>query len=280
MKNRDKGILLFLLSLIIGICNDGISKYLSNNISYWEISFFRLFFSSLTLLPFIIYKGIKSLETKRLSLHILRGFIFFLALLFWNFALSKSPLPTSTIIGFSSPIFIVLLAFIFLKETITWKVRLATILGFIGILISLNPFKYRFDYYSVMFLVSAFLFSILDIINKKFVIKESYLTMLFYSSVSASIFILPGTLYNYYVPTIIDILLLFCIGIGGNLLLFFILKAFSLTNITILAPFKYIELPISLMISYYTFDHIPDFSTFIGALIIIPCALYIIYKQK
>lgn len=280
MKNRDKGILLFLLSLIIGICNDGISKYLSNKISYWEISFFRLLFSSLTILPFAIYKGSDSLKTKRLSLHILRGFILFLALVLWNFALSKSHLPKSTIIGFASPIFIVILAFLFLNEKITWKIVTATILGFLGIIISLNPFKYNFDYYSLFFLISAFLFSILDIINKKYIIKESYLTMIIYSSTSALIFVLPQTIYYWYTPNITDLILLIFIGIGGNLLLYLILKSFTLTKISVLAPFKYTELPISLIISHFTFNYIPDIFTFVGALIIIPCALYIVYNQR
>ena len=95
MKNRDKGIILFILSLIIGIINDGISKYLSDTISYWEISFFRLSFSTLSILPVIIYKGSDSLKTKRLFLHISRGFIFSLALIIWNLGLSKSPLTTN-----------------------------------------------------------------------------------------------------------------------------------------------------------------------------------------
>ncbi|MCP3658890.1 MAG: DMT family transporter [Bacteroidetes bacterium] len=280
MKDRDKGILLFTLSLIISIVNDGISKYLSNMLSFWEISFFRLIFSTITLLPIIIYKGINSLKTKRIFLHIFRGFIFSLAIVIWNSGLSKSPLTTSTIIGFSSPIFIVLFAFIFLREKITWKISIATILGFLGIFLALNPFQYKFDYYSLLFLLSVLLFSFLDVINKKFIVKESYLTMLFYSSFSALVFIFPGTIYNWSNPNIIDFILLFFLGIGGNLLLYFMLKALYLTNITILAPFKYIELPISILISYYTFNFIPNFYTLMGVFIIIPCSLYIVYKQR
>ena len=77
-----------------------------------------------------------------------------------------------------------------------------------------------------------------------------------------------------------ELVLLFILGMGGNLILFFILKAFTHADATALSPYRYLELLSSTIIAYITFGEVPSKSTIYGALIIVPSTFFIIYSEK
>ena len=74
--------------------------------------------------------------------------------------------------------------------------------------------------------------------------------------------------------------MLFILGAGGSLILFFLLKAFSLADATALAPYRYFELVVSAIIAYIVFHEIPKDATILGSLVVIPSTLFIIYSEK
>ena len=157
---------------------------------------------------------------------------------------------------------------------------LATRAGYIGIALALVIGGEQFSIPSLIFVLSALGFAGLDIINKKFVIEETMLSMLFYSAlVTASLSLIPAMIY-WQTPTLQQIGLLFLLGISANFILFFILKAFSLVDATAVAPYRYLELLISSAVGYIIFDELPTKEIMYGALIIIPATLFIVYSEN
>ncbi len=155
-------------------------KYVGNNISSYEIIFFRYLFSVIVLLPFILRKKYSSSTIMRI--HFIRGFLLFVGIILWCVGLKVVKLTVFTSINFIMPIFILILARIFLKESFNRIKLIATMLGFIGTIIVINPNSTDFNLTSLVFLISAILFALLDIINKRFAVQESMISMLFYSS--------------------------------------------------------------------------------------------------
>jgi S-adenosylmethionine uptake transporter len=178
------------------------------------------------------------------------------------------------------PLFTLLLAVFFLNENIIWQRWVVTIIAFIGITITLKPHAADFNPKVLIFVLAAFAFAMLDIINKKFVIKESMISMLFYSAIVTAVLSTPLSAMYWQTPTISELLLLFVLGASANLILFFILKAFAFADATAIAPYRYVELIISAIVAYFVFGEIPEKSTMYGALIIIPSTLFIIYSEK
>jgi S-adenosylmethionine uptake transporter len=156
---------------------------------------------------------------------------------------------------------------------------LATLGGFIGILFVLQPNAHTFNKGSLFFLVAAMLFGMLDILNKKYVTKEPMLCMLFYSTAVALFLVIFPAMQVWRAPTSYELIWLLILGFGSNLILYCILRAFSLTNTTSLAPFRYIELLISMTVGYVFFRELPTSYSYLGAAIIIPCTLFIGYYQ-
>ncbi len=56
--------------------------------------------------------------------------------------------------------------------------------------------------------------------------------------------------YLWHMPSLSELILLLILGISSNLILFFMLKAFALTDAIALAPYRYIELIISAIVTY------------------------------
>ena len=77
-----------------------------------------------------------------------------------------------------------------------------------------------------------------------------------------------------------DLMLFFFIGIGANLLFYFLLKSFKNVDISVVAPFRYFELALGCVVGYYFFSEIPKKSTLIGAMIVIPCVIYTTVSEK
>ena len=148
LKVNIYGISWFILSLLLDNINDVIMKYVGNNISSYEIIFFRYLFSVIVLLPFILRKKYSSSTIMRI--HFIRGFLLFVGIILWCVGLKVVKLTVATSINFIMPIFILILARIFLKETFNRLKLIATILGFIGTFIVINPNSVDFNFYIII----------------------------------------------------------------------------------------------------------------------------------
>ena len=274
------GVAWFILSLVTSSVNDVISKYLGLRIQSYEVIFFRFMFGTITLIPFILYYGIGTLKTTRPFVHFTRGILLFLGMAGWTYGVTIAPITTGTVITFTIPIFVLILGIFFLSEHIIWQRWLVTIIAFIGIVVTLNVHSQDFNLNVLVFVASAVCFAILDIFNKRIVIKESMISMLFYSATITALISLPFALHNWITPTIYELALLFILGMGSNLILFFILKAFTYADATALSPYRYLELLSSAVISYIVFEEIPSKSTIYGTLIISSSTFFIIYSEK
>jgi S-adenosylmethionine uptake transporter len=237
-------------------------------------------FGTMTLLPFVIYYGTSTLKTSRPMVHFLRGLLLFLGIAGWTYGLTLAPVTTATVVSFMIPIFVLILGVFFLNENIIWQRWVVTIVAFSGLVVTLSPNSENFNPEVLIFVAAAMAFAVLDIINKKFIIQESMISMLFYSAIVTALLALPFALQYWITPTMEELLLLFILGASANLILFFLLKAFAAIDVTAFSPYRYIELIDTAIIAYIVFNEIPDEETLWGALIIVPSTLFIIYSEK
>lgn len=274
------GVAWFILSLFASTLNDGISKYVGNHLHSSQVVFFRFFFSTIVLLPFLIKDWNKTVKNANLKVHFLRGILLFCGIAAWTYGLNIVPITTATILSFTIPIFTLVLAHIFLSETIIWQRWVATIVTFIGIFVLLGGTSNEFNTASLIFVFAAIGFASLDIINKIIISDESMTSMLFYSAFFTALLALFPALYFWVTPTVHELILCFILGISANLILFFILKAFSILDATAIAPYRYIELVISGIVGYLVFGENISHNTIYSALIVIPATLFIVYSEN
>jgi S-adenosylmethionine uptake transporter len=206
--------------------------------------------------------------------------MFALAMLPWCYSLIKLPLPLVTTLGFTTPLFVTLLAGLILKETLTWPRLGATFLGFLGIACSVG-FSFSGANMGVLLVILAtVLFALLDIINKKLVSgPESRISVMLMPTIWSCMFIFPLALMSWQAPSGAELQSMFFLGIGSNLMFFCLLKAFSAYHVSALQPFKYSEFFFSCIASMIFFQEYPSKNLLWGLLFIVPSTLYLSFNE-
>ncbi len=182
-------------------------------------------------------------------------------------------------IGSLTPVLVVALSSIILREYVSLKTWIAIFIGFIGVLIIMRPGLSIFDAKSLIPLGGAFFLSIYQIVTRKASQKDSNETSLFYTSIVG--IILMGIIgYNFWQPLMEDSLLLFiAIGIFFSLGLYFQIIALSMARAGIIQPFHYTLIFWAIILGYIFYNDFPDTPTLIGAAVITLSGIYTMYLK-
>ena len=274
------GVFFLLLSMMVSCFNDVLCKFMGQRLDPLQIIFFRFLFGFITLIPFL---SKKHLRTKQLGINITRGVFGALSFLLCTYSVIKLPLAEVTAILWVIPVFELILSLVFLSEEVSAKRWVATLFGFIGL--ALITVHYSNDDISLSILyffpvAAALLFALQDIIIKKTVQSDGTITLLLYFSLTASAVTFIPMLFVWQMPTWHEALMLFFLGIGGNVIQYFLFRAFAATEISALAPYRYIEFVLSAAFAFIFFGEIPGKNVLLGAAILIPSTLYLAYSEQ
>ena len=253
---------------VVSSSNDVIMRYTGGRLHWIEVSFFRYLFSTLIILPFML-KSPVLFKTTQLNNHILRALVGAIALTACCYSVNIMPLYENTTIMFTQPVFFLVMAFFILKEPVDWRRWLCTLGGFAGLLLILKPGSDAFQWAALVPTTAAILFAYSDVINKTMVKRENTFTLLFYFAFGTTLFAFIPLLYVWEMPTVQELGLLALLGLGANLIQVCIFKAFSATDASGLAPFRYVELITGGLLGYIFFNQIPEMHVLYGAAIIV-----------
>ena len=180
-----------------------------------------------------------------------------------------------------TPVLVVALSALILREHVSLKTWLAIFVGFIGVLIIMRPGLSIFDPKSLIPLAGAFFLSVYQIVTRKASEKDPNETSLFYTSIVG--IILMGVIgYNFWQP-LMEYSLIYFIAIGFffSLGLYFQIIALSMARAGIIQPFHYTLIFWAIILGYIFYDDFPDIPTLIGALVITVSGIYTLYiKEK
>ena len=215
-NNSFKKVNLILASFFFSLMTVCVKK-IDNRIPIYELVFFRSLLS-LFITSLIINKKNLNPWGKNKPLLILRGILGTIALVCIFYAIKNMPLNISTVIQYTYPIFISIFAGILINEKITKNLIIASITGWLGILIILNPYQLsslniELDKFTVLI---AFLGSISTalayITVKKLSSTEDIFIIIKYFPLISVITLSPIVFFNWVTPNIND--LIWIIGIG------------------------------------------------------------------
>jgi len=286
-KGYAQGVFWIILVSLISNMNDILMRLSGDTLPGIEITFFRYFFATLSLLPIMIYKGKSTFVTARPVLHIVRSLLLFIAIALWVQGLKLVPLAVVSTMALTVPIVVLPLAAIILHERIGLPRILATIVGFIGIFYIISDgFKWdtlielsQQNAGSLYLVIAVVCFALSDIINKKYVVSESTLSMLFYLALGTMLISAIPAAMTWMTPSPQELMYLFALGLGGNLILFCLLKAFSATDVSALAPYRYVELIFATFFGWLIFTEFPTHGFWWGCGMIILSTASISYYE-
>lgn len=264
---------------VVSVSNDVLMRTLGERLHVTEIIFFRFLFSMVTVVPLMLSKGAELFRTKHPGLHVLRPLLGVGAIGACCYAVNVMPLSENTTIMFSQPLFFLPLAVLFLREKVDKARWIATLVGFIGLIVILQPGTDTFRLVAFVPIAAALQFALLDILAKKMVKTENTYNMMFYFAFGTTVGALIPAIIFWQTPTLNELGLLIMLGIGANLIQVCIFRAFSATDASGLMPFRYVEFIFSSLFGFLLFGEIPTQIILIGALFIVAGTAYISYHE-
>lgn len=274
-RGYAQGVFWAIMISVCSVTNDVLMRHLGERLHVIEISFFRFFFSMVSVLPFMLYRGADLFKTKQPGMHFWRALIGAGALGLCCYSVNIMHLSENTAIMFAEPLFFLPLAYFLLREKVDGPRWMATMVGFLGLLVILQPGSDAFRLVALVPMTAALLFAMLNILAKKMIADEHSYTLLFYFGLGTTLIALVPLPFFFEMPTLRELGFLCLLGIGGNMIQVCLFRAFSATDASALAPFRYVEFIISALFGFLFFTQIPTMIVLSGALLIIISTFYI-----
>ena len=259
---------------------DAIAKYLSAELSFFQITWARYFFTVFWTLPFMYFFFRRNLKwTEKPKLQFFRGLTLFSANICFFYSISIISMAKALTLAFVAPLITTALSPFFLGEKVGFRRWSAVIIGFTGTLVVIRPGFLEFNLATLAALGTGCFYGVYLVITRKLHSADSpLLTLLFTGVVGAIIgsFFVPIVWIN---PSIVQWSWLAIMGIFaclGHILLIYSLKYADASK---LAPFGYFEIVTNIILGYYVFNNFPDIWTFIGLIIIISSGIYIFKRE-
>ncbi len=299
-ENTPKAIILIIVGMSAVAFQDTVIKYISSETNLFLILLFRSLIGIIFLLIFLKIKKIPIIiKTHYPILTIIRGLMFFIAFTMYFFSLTKLSLATAVTLFFVSPFFITILSIIFLKETIGFRRWITLIIGFTGVILVMDPQINNFNIYATFPLICAFFYALTMIIQKRTSLKDNLYSQVFHIYISAALLsLIMGFLIgngNYFdasndqfkfifftwsLNNINIIFALFFIGISGFVAFLCIFQAYRIGSPPSVAPFEYILILLSLILSWVIWKETLTFKGYIGLILIIFAGIYTFIREK
>jgi drug/metabolite transporter (DMT)-like permease len=271
-----KGIALILLTMLTFATQDAITKTLAQDLAVAQIVMVRYWMFAAFATVLIANRPIglrQAARARRPWLQIVRSVIFVVEVGVFAWVVARMPLSTAQAIFAACPLIVTALSPVMLGERVGPRRWLAVTAGFIGVLIILRPTDGFLDPVGVVAVIGAGMFAIYTVLTRLLSQEDHFETSYGYV---AWIGCLVATLVGPFLwqnPSSdqwLGLVVLGCTGIFGHMML---MKAYELTQASVLQPFTYTQLLWGIFIGMIVFGETPDILMLTGAATIVGAGL-------
>ena len=257
-----------------------IIKTLGENIPSYQLVFYRNVFAVIVLAPFLFRQRLHHVKTKRIGMHLIRSVSGLLAMYCFFYALANIELANAMLLKLTGPIFIPIIAILWIHEKVTLKTYLGIALGFLGVIIFLNP-SAEIQLASIVGLIGGALAAGAKVAIRKMSDTEPTARIVFYFALFGALFSgIPMLTSDTYSPNTNEWLMLIGLGLVGTVGQFFLTKAYHMAPASQVGPFTYSSLIWASLAGWFFWNEWPTTNTFIGAALIITAGLVILYSKN
>ncbi len=247
-----------------------------------QVLFFRFFIGFIPIF-FIIPKDriFNFYKTSRPGLHAFRAICGALAIIALFYGLRELPLADVISLTFGGPIFVTVASIFFLSEKVGLKRWSAVIIGFIGMLLIVQPAFIEINYYYISPIIFCIFFACVAISVRSLSKTEPNYTIAFYFTFLCTVLGL-GSLFfvEWIMPSAIDALILIVMGLCGSVANLLLTQSYRLAETSLVTPIKYLSLVFAILFGFFIWSEIPKVLTLIGASLVILSSLIIFIREK
>lgn len=291
MSTTDRTGLAIILSLIALTLFDAMGlviKLLSDRYSAQELSAWRNLFGLIPSLAAVWlsrtwHAAGRPVVIRQWRLALSRGVIVTFAQLLFYMSLGLMAFATAATITYANAMFMTALAIPILGEKVGWIRWSAVTIGFVGVVLIMQPGSDSFSLYALLPLGAAFLYALVGVTARTFDTDVPSPVISLYSAITAAIasFLL-ALAWGGFTPLASwsDFGWLIAMGGFGGTAVLFLVTSYRMTEQSNLAPFNYFGIPLAFLLGWIFFDEKPWDVLFPGALLITAGGLLIVWRER
>ena len=293
-KNRSytvhtTAVFTIILAIFLFDVQGAIIKHMGSRYPVEQIAFFRNLFGIFPNLVFLLYfstdwrKRGMHWKLDRWKLGLGRGLILSCAQLCFYYSLQHMQLATATTLAFSGPLFITLLSVPLLGHSVGWWRGLAVVLGFLGVVMVMQPSSDAFGLVALLPIGAAFFYACGSLLSRLFDATVPTALISIYGSVGAMVIALIIALASGHwteLTSIVDWFWFVGMGTVGGLAVLLLITAYRMAEPSSLSPFEYFGIPFSFILGWLFFGEMPFDSLFPGVILIVFGGLLVIWRER
>lgn len=258
-----------LLFSIMGVC----IRFASETVDNPTVVFFRNAVGLFIFIPMLLKHGFSFIKTDKLWMHTWRSIVGLAAMYGFFYAIAHLKLSNAMVFSYSSPIFIPLIAYFFLKERISKGMIIAAVIGLMGVLLVAKPDQGVFNAISFIGLGACFLSAMAFVTVRALTNTEPPERIVFYFCIFGTLISSIPMYWHWRVFTIKELALLITAGLLANISQLFMSYAYSLAPAGQIGPMNYIAIIFAGIWGFVFWHEIPDLYSILGISIILMAIL-------
>lgn len=280
LTGNVRGSILIIIGTFVGTLMVSCIKVLGQRIPVVEILFMRQVVLLLVIAPMMVRNFPGVFVSRHRKLHFIRVGVSSIAMITGFTAFVHLPLAEATTIGFARTLFTTVLAVLILHETVGLRRWSATALGFIGVVVVVQPGSDSFSLYALAAILSAFLVALLMIFLRTLSQVDKPITIMSYQAVFLTLILASPALYFWVTPTWTELVLVIVAGTLMSVMQWLNIQAYKVGEAAAIAPMDYFRLFFATLIGIWFFSEIPTIWTFVGAGIILLSTAYTMHRNS
>jgi drug/metabolite transporter (DMT)-like permease len=260
---------------------DATAKYLVGFLGVGLVVFARYGFSLVFVGLWVWQQGGSGLlVTGNGGLQVVRGLLLVVSTCTNFIALGYLQLVQTSSIAFSNPLWVCALSPLLLGERVGPRRWFAVLVGFIGVLLVIQPGTGSFHWAMLLSLTSALSTALYQIATRRVGVEDRAITSLFYVSLVGSLAAAPLAPIGWIMPNLGQWTLLVMIGVFSSFGHYMLTQAHRMAPAPVLSPFLYTQIIWMTLIGFVMFGDVPDVMTIVGGSAVVASGLYVLYRER
>ena len=280
-QNIPLGIGLMLGAIFLFSVNDVLGKYLAGSYLAPQIMLFRSFAAAILLLPVIWRMGWRSfVYVDRPRLQAVRAILATAEVVCFYWAVRYLPLADAMTYYLAGPIYVTVMAALFLGERVGWRRWSAVIAGFIGVLIALGPSAASFGWPALIAFAGSIIYAVFLVVTRS-LRGTPDTVMAAWQIATALVFGIVATPFSWTpLGNWQDGALLALLGVAALVAIIGVNRSLAVAPASVVVPFQYTMIVWAVIFGYFVFGNVPKPETLIGAAIIVAAGLFIYFREQ
>jgi len=248
-------------------------RFVADELPNEAVVFLRNVFSLLFLLPWILYRGRGELRTQVLHLHLLRGLAGLSAMYCFFYAIANIPLADAMLLQLSAPLFVPLLALVWLNETVTRRLWLAVAVGFGGVFLILSPGLDGVSPVALAALLGGLFAAVAKVTVRRLSHSEPSVRIVFYFALTATLVSSVPMLWAWQTPSASAWAWMFAIALLATLGQLCLTRGLSLAPASRMGTFGYFAVVFGAAYGWLLWGEMPMWWTVAGTVLIVTAGM-------